>query len=220
MPPEQAHVYWNGTFSEAEKKSLLRTNSAGAFEVMLADLRQALPGKDDLAPFLTFDQKYYLPDDILVKSDRMSMAHAVEVRPPYLDHRIVEFAATLPASLKIRGRRQKFLLKDLMKDKLPAAILQRKKQGFDIPAHEWLRGPLRSLLTETLDTGLSEYPELFHSEVIQSFLRSHLERRVNIGYHLWGLMILFLWMKKWRIQAPISTPAKRQLQPEGVGIST
>jgi asparagine synthase (glutamine-hydrolysing) len=220
MPPEQAHVYWNGTFSESEKRLLLQTNSPAAFDAMLADLRRALPGNDDLAPYLAFDQKYYLADDILVKSDRMSMAHAVEVRPPYLDHRIVEFAATLPASLKIRGRRQKFLLKNVMKDKLPAAILQRRKMGFDIPAHEWLRGPLRSLLTETLNTGLSEYPELFHTEVIQSFLRSHLERRVNIGYHLWGLMILFLWMKKWRIQAPTSTTSKRQLQPEGVGIAT
>ncbi len=219
MPPEQAHVYWNGTFSEAEKRSLLQTEPASAFDGMLADLRQALPGNDDLAPYLAFDQKYYLPDDILVKSDRMSMAHSVEVRPPYLDHRIVEFAATLPASLKIRGRRQKFLLKDIMKDKLPAAILQRKKVGFDIPAHEWLRGPLRSLLVDTLNTGLSEYPELFRSEVIQSYLRSHLERRVNIGYHLWGLMILFLWMKKWRIQAPASATT-RQLYPEGVGIST
>ena len=218
MPPEQAHVYWNGTFSEAEKRSLLHTASTGAFEAMLADLRRTLPGDDDLAPYLTFDQKYYLPDDILVKSDRMSMAHAVEVRPPYLDHRIVEFAATLPASLKIRGRRQKFLLKELMKDKLPALILQRKKMGFDIPAHDWLRGTLRPMLTDTLNDGLSNYPEVFHSEAIQSFLRSHLERRVNIGYHLWGLMILFLWMKKWRIQAPISDTAKRKLQPEGAGI--
>ncbi len=220
MPPEQAHVYWNGTFSEAEKRSLLRTQPPGAFDAMLAELRLALPGNDDLAPYLTFDQKYYLADDILVKSDRMSMAHAVEVRPPYLDHRIVEFAATLPASLKIRGRRQKFLLKDIMKDKLPASILQRKKMGFDIPAHEWFRGPLRSLLMDTLNTGLSDYPELFHREAMQSYLRSHLERRVNIGYHLWGLMILFLWMKKWRIQAPTSATARRQLQPEGVGIST
>ena len=74
----------------------------------------------------------------------MSMAHSVEVRPPFLDHRIVEFAATLPPALKIRGSRQKFLLKELMKDKLPPAVLQRKKIGFDIPAHEWLRGPLRA----------------------------------------------------------------------------
>jgi asparagine synthase (glutamine-hydrolysing) len=220
MPPERAHIYWNGTFSDVEKSSLLRLKPPGALDAMLTDLRQALPGNDDLAPYLKFDQKYYLPDDILVKSDRMSMAHSVEVRPPYLDHRIVEFAATLPASLKIRGSRQKFLLKDIMKDKLPASILQRKKVGFDIPAHEWLRGPLRPLLIDTLSTGLSDHPELFNSEAIQSYLRSHLERRVNIGYHLWGLMILFLWMKKWRIRAPIPATTKRQLQSEGVGIST
>jgi asparagine synthase (glutamine-hydrolysing) len=90
-----------------------------------------------------------------------------------------------------------------MKDKLPQSILQRSKIGFDIPAHDWLRGPLRSLLVDTLSTGLSEFPGLFRPEVIQSYLRSHLEKRVNIGYHLWGLMIMFLWMKKWRIQAPI-----------------
>ena len=66
----------------------------------------------------------------------MSMAHAVEVRPPFLDHRIVEFAAALPDTLKIRGSRQKFLLKELMKDKLPPSILNRKKVGFDIPAHD------------------------------------------------------------------------------------
>ena len=102
-----------------------------------------------------------------------------------------------------------------MKDKLPASILQRKKIGFDIPAHEWLRGPLRPLLIDTLNTGFPSIRNCFDSDVIQAYLRSHLERRVNIGYHLWGLMILFLWMKKWRIQAPISTTAKRQLQPDG-----
>ncbi len=203
MSPERAHVYWNGTFSDAEKRSLMAVELPGALAGVLNELRESLPGKDDLAPYLHFDQEYYLPDDILVKSDRMSMAHAVEMRPPFLDHRIVEFAATLPASLKIRGSRQKFLLKDLMKDKLPQSILQRSKIGFDIPAHDWLRGPLRALLMDSVNTGLSDYPGLFHSEAVQSCLRNHLERRANTGYHLWGLMIMFLWMKKWRIQAPI-----------------
>jgi len=204
MSAQRAHVYWNGTFSDAEKRSVVATELPGTLDQILGELRAMLSGKeDDLGAYMWFDQKYYLPDQILVKSDRMSMAHAVEARLPYLDHRIVEFAATLPPSLKIRGRRQKFLLKDLMKDKLPQSILQRSKIGFDIPAHDWLRGPLRSLLVDTLSTGLSAFPELFRPEVIQSYLRSHLERRVNIGYHLWGLMIMFLWMKKWRIQAPV-----------------
>jgi asparagine synthase (glutamine-hydrolysing) len=207
LPADRAHVYWNGTFSEAEKRSLIRPELHGPLHGILGELRNLSLTGDDLAPYLWFDQKYYLPDDILTKVDRISMAHAVEVRPPFLDHRIVEFAASLPASFKIRGSRQKFLLKELMKDKLPPSILRRKKMGFDIPAHEWLRGPLRSLLTDTLAACSSEHDGLFRTEVIQSFLRCHLERRANLGYHLWGLMILFLWMKKWRIQAPgSSTP--------------
>ena len=91
--------------------------------------------------FLYVDQQYYLPDDILYKTDRMSMAHSLEVRPPFLDHRIVEFAARLPAHLK----KNKRILRDLMSDKLPQSVLTRKKEGFDIPAHDWLaRSPQAS----------------------------------------------------------------------------
>ena len=201
MPAERAHVYWNGTFSKAEKRSLVSAKLPPALD------------------HLWFDQKYYLPDDILVKSDRMSMAHAVELRPPFLDHRIVEFAATLPASLKIRGSQQKFLLKELMRDKLPQSILKRKKIGFDIPAHEWVRGPLRSLVVDALHNGLSDYPEVFNSDVIENYLRDHLEKRINVGYHLWGLMVLFLWMKKWAIQAPAVSTAAHRLAPADVSMS-
>ena len=129
----------------------------------------------------------------------MSMAHSLEVRPPFLDHRIVEFAATLPPSLKMQGSRQKIVLKQLMKDKLPEMILGRNKVGFDVPAHEWLRGPLRELLLDTMQCGLAEHKSLFQPGVVQELVRLHLERRINIGYHLWGLLLLFLWMKKWRI---------------------
>ena len=218
LSPERAHVHWNGTFSEPAKAALLRRPLPGAMGDILDGLAGALAAQDGLYPYLAFDQQYYLADDILVKSDRMSMAHAVEVRPPFLDHRIVEFAATLPDSLKIRGSRQKLLLKELMKDKLPASILNRKKVGFDIPAHEWLRGSLRPLLLNTLNEGLAEHADLFRADTIQSYLQLHLERRANLGYHLWGLMILFLWMKQWRIQ---STPASTQKLPvlvaEGAG---
>jgi asparagine synthase (glutamine-hydrolysing) len=209
MPPEQAHVYWNGTFSEAEKAALLRVPLPGALANILTGLKVSLPG-DGVAPFLEFDQGYYLPDDILVKSDRMSMAHAVEVRPPFLDHRIVEFASTLPTELKIRGGRQKYLLKELMKPRLPIAIVQRKKIGFDIPAHDWLRGTLRSMLTETLTSAEAEHSELFCFETIHNYMRLHLNKRINIGYHLWGLVILFLWMKRWNIQSAPSLLSGRQ----------
>jgi len=129
----------------------------------------------------------------------MSMAHSVEVRPPFLDHRIVEFAASLPTSLKIQGAKQKVVLKQLMADKLPQTILHRKKTGFDIPAHEWLRGPLRNLLVETLRNSLRDYGAFFQKDRIEKLMERHLRRETNVGYHLWGLLILFLWMKKWQV---------------------
>lgn len=202
LPGAAAHVFWNGAFSQEQKQALLTQPLPPAMGMILAGLQDRLPGQDPLAPYLWFDQKYYLPDDILYKVDRISMAHAVEVRPPFLDHRIAEFAATLPASLKIRGSRQKVVLKELMKDKLPVTTLRRKKIGLDIPAHEWFRGPLRPLLEATVPEGVSEHAELFRGDTVARFLNSHMERRANLGYQLWGLMILFLWMKKWRIQLP------------------
>jgi asparagine synthase (glutamine-hydrolysing) len=197
MAPERAHVYWNGTFSDAEKRQLVQTPLPDALNATLQDLAAA---GDDLAAYLWFDQKYFLPDDILTKVDRISMAHSIEVRPPFLDHRIVEFAAGLPAQLKIQGSRQKVILKDLMRDKLPASVLSRKKVGFDIPAHEWFRGPLRPLLLETLAGAATEHSGFFRFDKIMALQQAHQERRANLGYHLWGLLTLLLWMKKWRIQ--------------------
>ena len=209
MPADRAHVHWNGTFSDAQKDSLLSMASPGTLHRTLRELREFSSNGDDLTPYLWFDQKYFLPDDILAKVDRMSMAHAVEVRPPFLDHRIVEFAASLPPSFKVRGSCQKFILKELMRGKLPTSVLRRRKIGFDIPAHEWLRGPLRSLLLDTLGTGGSEHSGVFRRSGIDETVRRHLERRANLGYHLWGLMILFLWMRRWRIQtSPLSAPSQ------------
>jgi asparagine synthase (glutamine-hydrolysing) len=219
LPPARAHAYWNGTFSDKEKQSLLQYPLPGSLNQILGELSEKFPAEDELAPYLWFDQKYYLPDDILAKVDRMSMAHAVEVRPPFLDHRIVEFAASLPAPFKIRGSCQKFLLRELMRGKLPRAIRRRKKIGFDIPAHEWLRGPLCSFLVDTLRAGASAYPDIFRGNVIEFYLSSHLKRRANLGYHLWGLLVLFLWMKKWRIQTT-SIPSADYWIPEKTGIFT
>jgi asparagine synthase (glutamine-hydrolysing) len=140
------------------------------------------------------------------------MAHSVEVRPPFLDHRIIEFAASIPTELKIRGDRQKYVLKGLMAPKLKSSITQRKKVGFDIPTHEWFRGPLRSLLMETLDYAQAEHADLFNFDAIDSLTKSHMNRRVNVGYHLWGLMTLFLWMKRWNVQsAPVHQSSSQAL---------
>ncbi|MGB6959831.1 MAG: asparagine synthase (glutamine-hydrolyzing) [Candidatus Acidiferrum sp.] len=218
LSAEYAHVYWNGTFSDAEARSLSAAPLPASLDGALGELRDSPAARDGVSPYLWWDQKYFLPDDILNKVDRMSMAHSLEVRPPFLDHRIVEFAATLPPALKIQGSRQKVVLKQLMKNKLPEMILRRKKIGFDIPAHEWLRGPLRELLLETVREGLTEHNSIFRPGKIQELVRLHLERRINIGYHLWGLLLLFLWMKKWKIQAAPS-PAPASWMQEKTGIS-
>jgi asparagine synthase (glutamine-hydrolysing) len=197
MRPERAHVHWNGTFTDAEKRSLVRPELPGALDSVLSRLAAA---GDDLSAYLWFDQKYYLPDDILTKVDRVSMAHAVEVRPPFLDHRIVEFAAALPDDLRMKGSRQKVVLRDLTRGKLPPSILSKGKIGFDIPAHQWFRGPLRPLLRDAVDIASTQYSSLFRIPQIEACVEAHMDRRANLGYHLWGLMTLFLWMKKWRIQ--------------------
>jgi asparagine synthase (glutamine-hydrolysing) len=199
MPAKQAHVYWNGTFAQDDLSAIVSEPLPKTLDDVLGEMSKLPAANDDLAPFLWLDQKFYLADDILTKSDRMSMAHSVEVRPPFLDHRIVEFAASLPADLKIRGSSQKVVLRELMKSKLPAETLRRKKIGFDIPAHEWMRGPLRGLLEDALQFGLGEYGQLFRRDAITSLKQRHLQRQINIGYHLWGLLILFLWMKRWKV---------------------
>ena len=203
MEPGKAHLFWNGTFSDAEKEQLFRYADAAPLAGVLRDLR---PGRD-LGRFLEFDQRYYLPDDILYKVDRISMAQSLEVRPPFLDDRIVDFANRLPDDLKLRGSESKYVLRRLMEKKLPHSVLHRPKIGFDIPIHEWFRGVLRPLLEETLTEETVTSTGLFHWPYVRRLLDDHLERRANLGYHLWGLLVLFIWMKRWNIETALGEPA-------------
>ena len=207
---ERAHLHWNGTFTEAEKNSFFAGADPQYLDTLLGQITGPSKAAGRLNRFLWLDQICYLPDDILYKTDRMSMAHALEVRPPFLDHRLVEFCASLPARLKIRGSQRKYLLKELMKGKLPTGVLNRQKIGLDIPTHDWLRGPLRELLMDTLATDTIERARLFHPGVIQNFIQLHMERRGNFGFHLWGLMILFLWLDKWQIQTAPASELQRE----------
>lgn len=216
MSPARAHVHWSGTFDDRERPSLIQSSLPPALDSVLSELAAA---GEELPAYLWFDQKYFLPDNILTKVDHTSMAHAIEVRPPFLDHRIVEFASSLPASMKIQGARQKVILRNLMRGKLAPAILNRKKIGFDIPTHDWFRGPLRPLLEEAVAFAASEHGEFFQISKIQSTVRGHLERRANLGYHLWGLMTLFFWMKKWGIQTRTPVGQARRAM-ENVFVST
>lgn len=198
LPSDAAHVFWNGTFTEDEKRRLFRHFDPASLASVLDTMKPTL----GLERYMEFDQRFYLPDDILYKVDRMSMAHALEVRPPFLDSRIVDFAARLPESMKIRGGESKYILRRLMKGKLPASVLSRPKIGLDIPIHDWFRGPLRDFLLNTISEEAVRQTNLFHWPVIKGMIDAHLNRKVNIGYHLWGLVTLLVWMKRWDIQSP------------------
>jgi asparagine synthase (glutamine-hydrolysing) len=211
LHPDEAHFFWNGAFTAAERKLLWPSSNGHNVRQLFDHLPAARVGR--INRFLLVDQYYYLPDDILYKCDRMSMAHSLEVRPPFLDHRIVEFAASLPQNFKVRGLTTKFLLKEVMRGKLPASVIDRPKTGFDIPTHDWFRSILRDLLLDTLSPQAIAAGGLFDARAIHDLIRDHMERRINVGYHLWGLVTLFLWMKRWRIETPapevssIQTPA-------------
>jgi asparagine synthase (glutamine-hydrolysing) len=203
LSPERAHVFWNGTFSEKEKRDFFHFARPEPLDAVLAGIADA----PDLQGYLDFDQRYYLPDDILYKVDRISMAHSIEARPPFLDPRIVDFANYLPEQLKLRGATSKFVLRSLMRDKLPDSVLQRPKVGFDIPIHDWFRGVLRPLLLDTLSMASVTSTGLFRWRGVEHLLRQHLNKRANLGYHLWGLTTLLLWMKRWKIELAAERPA-------------
>lgn len=205
LDERSSHVFWNGTFSQPQRRELMVAQNGAHMRKLLA----TIPERGDVRRFMAFDQTYYLPDNLLVKVDRMSMAHSLEVRPAFLDHRIVEFAATLPANYCIRGRNLKFVLRHLMKDKLPQNILGKKKQGLDIPVHDWLRGHLKPLLLDTLNQKTVEETGILYWPHVESVIRMHMERKANYGYHLWGMLMLFLWIRQWNIQCSeeIQAPA-------------
>jgi asparagine synthase (glutamine-hydrolysing) len=205
LDPDEAHFFWNGTFSNEQRRQIRLGSNGNGLRELVARLQLGKTGVLDR--YLAVDQNYYLPDDILYKADRMSMAHSLEVRPPFLDSRIVDFAASLPQRYKIRGFQQKYILKELMRGKLPESVLNRKKTGFDIPTHDWFRGPLQSLLMDTLTTDAIDTTGIFSSRAIHTLIRDHMERRINVGYHLWGLLTLFLWMRRWKVDTLPSVEA-------------
>jgi asparagine synthase (glutamine-hydrolysing) len=218
LAPELAHVFWNGTFCEAEKRNLFRYADSKPLAGIVASEQRG----SRLRRSLDFDQRYYLPDDILYKVDRISMAHSLEVRPPFLDPRIVDFANSLPDRFKLRGSESKVVLRRLMKGRLPNSTLRRPKVGFDIPIHDWFRGALKPLLLDTLCEDAVSSSKLFRWTAVERLLREHLERRVNWGYHLWGLVILLIWMKRWRIELPsaVTTQSSALVEvPAAVGSS-
>ncbi|MCK4417010.1 MAG: asparagine synthase (glutamine-hydrolyzing) [Candidatus Latescibacteria bacterium] len=135
----------------------------------------------------------YLPEDILVKVDRMSMAHSLEVRSPILDHKLMEFVGRLPSSYKLRGSESKYIFKKMNENVLPRDILYRKKQGFCVPLAAWLRGDLKEFARETLFSSESSLGNYFNVAYVKDLWRRHQGGRQDYSAPLWGLMMFELW---------------------------
>ncbi|MEO6235819.1 MAG: asparagine synthase (glutamine-hydrolyzing) [Vicinamibacterales bacterium] len=148
------------------------------------------------------DVHTYMIDDILTKVDRMSMAVSLEAREPLLDHRLLEFAATVPMSLKIKNGRGKYLLRKVLETKIPGAILERGKQGFEAPIGEWLRGPLAPMAEGLLSDGRLRDRGVFDDREVTRLWTEHRDGRADHRHRLWQLMMLELWFRQFIDQAP------------------
>ncbi len=155
------------------------------------------PDADPLSRILDHNFRSYLPYDLLVKSDRCSMLHSLEVRAPFLDSTLIDFAASMPNDTRRRGTKTKILLKEAFSDLLPREILTRGKMGFGMPLGTWFRGPLRAYVSDQLAPGARIYSLLDEREV-RSDLDEHLSGAADHGHRLWLLLTLEVWMKSLR----------------------
>ena len=125
------------------------------------------------------------------------MAHGLEVRQPLLDHRVVEFAASLPVHLKFRGKRGKLILQDAFGTLIPKSIFTRKKMGFGIPIASWFRDELKPMVHDTLLSEDARITPFFRRESVAELVRAHENSEQNHGYRLWNLLILEKWLRRW-----------------------
>jgi asparagine synthase (glutamine-hydrolysing) len=142
------------------------------------------------------DTANYLPNDLLVKVDIASMAVSLEARAPFLDHHVLEFAASLPARYKLRGLTTKYLLKRALKGLLPEENLTRRKMGFGVPVGHWFRGELKGFLRETLLAGRTHKRGYFNANVVHHLVDQHTAGRRDYAPQLWTLVMLELWHRE------------------------
>ncbi len=179
-------------FSDAFKK---RLNGYNAVEVLRRHDRDN-PSRDVFGQVQYLDMKTYLVGDILTKVDRASMAHALEVRVPFLDHKLVEWISGLPSSLKIQGAEGKYMLKKALEPYLPHDIMYRRKMGFSIPLAEWFRGPLKARLQESLDSQLLADTGLFNLVELKRMAEEHFSGMRDHNPALWSLLMFEAFLRQ------------------------
>jgi asparagine synthase (glutamine-hydrolysing) len=200
------------TFFQPDERAALYTDGARAARDARAeqelwsrfDRFAALPHDSRM---MRFDFETYLPEDVLTKVDRMSMAHSIESRVPILDNQVIDFAATLPARFKIKNGRRKHVLKEALRPLLPPGILDRRKQGFGIPLGTWFRGGLTGLFSEVLESPRARQRGYFEPAFVSRLLKEHLAGRRDHTLRLWQLTVFELWHRQYLDTAAVGSTA-------------
>jgi asparagine synthase (glutamine-hydrolysing) len=194
LPPLERHHGWKEIFSRDVRAELLRGRRDGYDPLDVYRERYAeTAGAEPLARLQDVDLGIYLVDDLLVKTDRMSMAHSLEARVPYLDTGVAGMAMALPTAAKVRGWAKKRLLRRAAAPLLPEAIVRGRKKGFSIPAAAWLRGPLVPFAREVLAPARIADQGLLDPAAVTAVLDRHVDGREDLSRQLWGLLALSLW---------------------------
>jgi len=214
LPFDERITMWNAVFF-ADLPDLLRPELLRAVRPIdhlhyLARERAQLDGRSTLSRLLHANFASYLPDDLLVKTDRCSMASALEARSPFLDRELVEYVAALPDAFKLDGRRTKAVLRDAFADLVPADIERRGKMGFGVPLSAWFRGNLRDYMQALLLAPDARYRETLSGAFVERLVRRHVSGQANVGPQLWSLICYERWLQLlpgWRRGArPPSAP--------------
>jgi asparagine synthase (glutamine-hydrolysing) len=193
-------VNWFPLFHPEIKAALLTDAVKGTLngrsaERVFADHLLRTDAADPLSRMLYLDTTLWLPDDLLARGDKTSMAASVEARVPLLDHELVEFAARLPPGLKVKGLARKYLLKKVAARWLPRQIIRRKKQGFPIPLSAWFRNEARPFVRDLLAPVTIRRRGLFNPQVVQTLIEQNESRRIDAGPLLWALINVELWYR-------------------------
>ncbi|MDC8447067.1 MAG: asparagine synthase (glutamine-hydrolyzing) [Nitrospira sp.] len=202
LPLPERYQRYLCAFTESEKTSLFSSDfiaqlfkSGGGMTEPA--MNRVEPCSDPLERILLADMETYLPDDELRKADRLSMWHSLEVRVPFLDHKLVEFIATIPSHLKLKGLEKKHILIQCLKGILPDSILNRRKQGFSIPLAAWLRGPLRELLRAHLSKQTLQDVGVFNVTVVEDMMNDHDRNARNYETQLWAVLAFVVWHRRY-----------------------
>jgi asparagine synthase (glutamine-hydrolysing) len=188
----ERYVRWFGALSFNERDRLAVQRFARTLPSDAAPF-DADPASTSLRRMLYFDQTSWLPDNLLERADRMTMAASIEARVPFLDHELAAFVSLLPDRFRIRGRRTKWILREAATHLLPERILTRPKVGFRVPVNKWFRGPMRDFLTSHLQGASSITRPYYDAKVLDGIVANHLSGRQNSEKLLWSLLNLEIW---------------------------